>query len=378
LPKIPDYVCDLPGGQTARFSLKKRADSPFYFVCFRDSSNQRRELTTGARAKHKAIELAPGVVRDNFTVEAVKEALSWDDAVLQMVQHMTAQNLRPATIDQYRYAISNLRKAFPKSAGPADITPAMAERFKLIRMGGGKVTPRTVEGNLGNLAIIYGRWFQGVLRIVEGNPFADVDAPKHDKPAPRLVVPEELAAFVAWLDKRWHWRLPLLFLETKASIGCRISELASATIDGLADGRICFEAQTAKGRKQRTCLLPPLLFDELKAGAGPRYVFERFAEELRAIHRGRGQAKAVKDYTPRQLVKWLQAEAQGYFDKTGAKKFKLHNLRGTAMSKARMAGVAESDAAIAFGCNPETMRKHYLALDEAQISDRVFSLLRGY
>ena len=57
--------------------------------------------------------------------------------------------------------------------------------------------------------------------------------------------------------------------------------------------------------------------------------------------------------------------------------FKLHNFRGTAMSKARMAGVAESDAAVAFGCNPSTMREHYLALDEAAIADKVFSAMDG-
>ena len=54
-----------------------------------------------------------------------------------------------------------------------------------------------------------------------------------------------------------------------------------------------------------------------------------------------------------------------------AKKFKLHNFRGTAMSKALEAGVSYEHAAVAFGCNPATMRQHYIALDEVAISDRV-------
>jgi predicted phage-related endonuclease len=45
------------------------------------------------------------------------------------------------------------------------------------------------------------------------------------------------------------------------------------------------------------------------------------------------------------------------------------------MSRARQAGIGESDAAIAFGCNPSTMREHYLALDETAIADEVFSRL---
>jgi hypothetical protein len=41
------------------------------------------------------------------------------------------------------------------------------------------------------------------------------------------------------------------------------------------------------------------------------------------------------------------------------------------LSRARQAGVSSEDAAIAFGCNPETMRRHYIRLDETPISDEV-------
>ena len=41
------------------------------------------------------------------------------------------------------------------------------------------------------------------------------------------------------------------------------------------------------------------------------------------------------------------------------------------MTRAWMAGIKVEDAAIAFGCDPETMREHYLALDEQAIADRV-------
>jgi hypothetical protein len=57
--------------------------------------------------------------------------------------------------------------------------------------------------------------------------------------------------------------------------------------------------------------------------------------------------------------------------------FKLHNFRGTAMSRARTAEVSYDDASIAFGCHPETMRKHYVALDETSISDRVMDRIQS-
>ncbi len=79
---------------------------------------------------------------------------------------------------------------------------------------------------------------------------------------------------------------------------------------------------------------------------------------------------------PRQLRYWLQENTKTYFKKTKAKRYKLHNLRGTAMSRARMVGIGCDDAAIAFGCNPDTMRKHYLAIDEQAVSDAVFERLQ--
>jgi hypothetical protein len=47
------------------------------------------------------------------------------------------------------------------------------------------------------------------------------------------------------------------------------------------------------------------------------------------------------------------------------------------MSRARMAGVTYDDAAVAFGCKPDTMRKHYIALDEQDISDRVMEQIQS-
>jgi hypothetical protein len=87
-------------------------------------------------------------------------------------------------------------------------------------------------------------------------------------------------------------------------------------------------------------------------------------------------AAAVQDFSPARLKRWLQDEARTYFDTTKARKFKLHNFRGTAMSKARIAGVPVDDAAVAFDCNPDTMREHYLAFDRAKVADGVFAQIQ--
>ena len=47
------------------------------------------------------------------------------------------------------------------------------------------------------------------------------------------------------------------------------------------------------------------------------------------------------------------------------------------MSKAKAAGVSYEDAASAFVCNPETMRKHYIARDKMALTDRVMDEIQG-
>lgn len=389
MPRIPTYACDLPDGRRIRFSLKKRPNSDCYFVCFRDADNRRRELTTGERAKHAAEDVAPEKIRKDYSAKK-QDQLSWDDAVDMMVRHMRAQNLRPGTIQQYELAVNVLRKVFPMSYGPANITSAMAEQFKIERMetkkrdrqeksnGCKRVKPVTVEGNIKNLSIVFGHWFRDTLKIVDGNPFADVKPPKYDKTPPRIVQPDEKKGLTEWLENRWHWRLPLLFLDVKATIGCRIGELCQAGSDSLQGGKIYFLSETTKGRRQRACKLPTALYQELKAIAGPTYVFEAFSDQLRSIYNQRGEqahAKSIRDFTPARLKRWIQDEVKLYFATTGKKRFKLHNLRGTAMTRAREAGISVDDAAVAFGCNPITMKQYYLSPDEEAIADSVFDRL---
>ncbi len=242
--------------------------------------------------------------------------------------------------------------------------------------------PRTVQGNLENLGIVYKKWLLKECSFLSHNPFEGVSPPKTDKVKPRLVTDLEARESLDWLDRRWRgWRLPVLFLQIKALIGCRITELAAARPGDLKDGRITFIAQTNKGRKERAAILPVPVFEELKALAEREYVFEAFSEQLRSIYLDRGcphQAQRVSVCRPERLKDWLENEAQLDFKKHPKRlKFKLHNLRGAAMPRAWTAGIKIEDAAIAFGCDPETMREHYLALDEQAMADRVLGQING-
>ena len=375
-------VCVLDDGRRVRFSLKKRERDPYYLASFKGPDGRRKEPSTKEPNKKRATDAAIVLIRDVYAPRASeKKEPTWDEAVASMKRQMEADNLRPKTIQQYVLVVGSLRKAFPESQGPAAITPAMASRYKAIRRTAG-VGVRTIRGNLDNLGIVYNKWWIKECRILDNDPFADVTPPKEDKPTPRLIGSGEAQAFLDWMDGRWAgWRLPRLFLEVKAMVGCRITELASAKATGLKEGRLHFEAFTTKGRKERAVRLPVTIFDELKRLSGERYVFESFSEQLRAIHTERGRlnhARQVRGYTPERLKDWMENQANLYFEKVPeARRFKLHNLRGTAMSVAKMAGVSFEEAAIAFGRHPETMRQHYLALDEVAITDRVMAENQG-
>lgn len=373
MPKTAE-TCELPDRRLIPYYLKKRGRDKYYFACFKGPDGRRverstREPTNQRRAKASAV----NIIRDAYDSKPTFQAPSWDEAESKMLEHMKAENLRPDSIQQYQLAVKVLRDTLPNTEGPCDVTPALAEQFKIERMK--KVLPRTVRNNVNNLSIVYGCWWRDHCKILDSNPFADVTPPREDKDPPRIIAEDEQHNFFSWLEHRWNWRLPLLFLEVKAQIGCRIGELAAARSENLRDGRIYFTSETTKGRKARACLLPKKLFAALRGEAGPTFVFEAFPDQLRSIHRRRGNhhhVKAVKNFSPKRVVGWLQDQLSIYFEKTGAKKFKLHNFRGTAMSRARMAGIGESDAAIAFGCTPGTMREHYLNLDEEAIADAVF------
>ena len=374
-------ICVLSDGRRVLYTLKRRRRDPYYLVYFRDPDGRPKEKSTRETNKRRATDSATVIINEEYAPKPIHPNTGWDEAIQLMIRHMKADNLRPGSIEQYQYVVTSLRKVFPQSHGPASITPALAKKYKLLRLEAG-VKPRTVEGNLGNLSIVYGHWWRDTCEILAENPFEDVTPPKYDKAPPRVISADEEQAFLMWLAQRWEeWRFPAMFLEVKRLTGCRIGELAHSRSTSLKDGRIHFEAVTTKGRRSRAIKLPPVLYEELQSVAGSKYVFQAFSEQLRAVHRKKGcsnHAKAVVGFTPRRLMRWLQDQAHDYFEAhPEVQRFKLHNFRGTAMSRARTAGVSYDDAAIAFGCNPQTMRQHYIALEETEISDRVMEKMQA-
>jgi site-specific recombinase XerD len=375
------HVLTLPDGRRVRFSIHSRAGEPFYFVGFRGLDGRRLERSTKEVSQKRALDSAEAIIKEDHTPGPLIETVTWDEAETAMLAAMRAQNLRERSIDDYRMILRVFRDAFPTYRGPGNIKPGIAELFKTKRMQAGK-SPRTVAGNLNKLSVIWGKWFIQKCKLVSMNPWEEVEHPKTDKLTPRYLEAAEEAAFLAWLRRRWDgWRLPVLFFEVKAATGCRITELCSLPTANLRDGRIIFVSETTKGRRTRRPKLPAGLYTELdKLADGRTYAWERYSEQLRTMYRGRKLRGYVRDFTPKRFKRWLQSQVTDYCHERQEdpefRPFTAHDFRGTAMSKAVAAGATVDQASIAFGCHPETMRKHYLHLDEQGIADAVLDRIQ--
>ena len=125
-------------------------------------------------------------------------------------------------------------------------------------------------------------------------------------------------------------------------------ELASASTGRFRDGRLYFPADETKGRKERGVKLPTAVYEELRSIAGKRYIWESLPTNfVGCTSNGVGDGPGVEtDYHPDRFKKWLQRQKRIYLKQNPtAKSFKLHNLRGTAMTKAKEAGISYEDAA---------------------------------
>jgi site-specific recombinase XerD len=399
----PRPTCILADGRRVKYALKARSGEPHYFVVFRGPANERLERSTKETNKKRAEDAAVEVIRKVYDPQALFSSVSWDEAQAALARKMAENNNRQSTIDDYLDTITQLRATLPTSRGPADIPPQLAKDFKARYQSQGYVrrkqaapkiwqgrgrkpkprpeptlhhrTPYTVSGRLRKLRVIWSRWFISELGYVTLNPWQAVAPPKLDKQPVRLLTPQEINELFGWLLSRHHgWRLPILFFTVKSFVGNRITELCSLTSDQLQDGRVVFPADATKGRKERKSILPPDVYAELAALAGPTYVWEAYSRQLleTLIAAGRPHHKVLPDFDPERLKGWLQDEIDDYCrSHPTVKRFSAHAFRKRAMTKAWQLGIRPEEAALAFGCNPKTMMAHYVAMDEQATSDAV-------
>ena len=321
------------------------------------------------------------------------KSVSWAEAEVKLKARLTAAGLRSASVKYYLRVLGYLKTFCTEASGPGDVTPVRAQNWAdhyataPARRKKGGSDPNSVSLRSGHTAVsvieavaaIFQKWLLDDLKITSMNPFAHVKPPKTDKPEIMIASDAVLANFDKWLTERFgDWQLPKLFFAIKELTGCRVQDVCSLKSGQLRAERVHFPANSTKGRKARAVPLPDDLFAALDAIKGPTYLWESYPVGLKAVlERKSWPTHQLKlDFNPMRMVGWIMTIFADYnADHPNAPRLKSHQLRKRAFTASWEKKIDPRKAAIAIGCNVDTMMKHYVALDEQATTDEVFAAL---
>jgi integrase len=226
------------------------------------------------------------------------------------------------------------------------------------------------------------------LRLVDSNPWKNVDLPKLDAQPIRTLTEQQVNDFFDWLQARWHgWELPTLFFELKAITACRLQDIASLktsdlTIDG-KNHRVQFSGDTTKARKTRVAIIPEDLFEKLQAIAGEIWLWENYSKLIGSYLTLRGVPthRVIAEFDPSRLVWWAMDEVDDFNkSRPDQPKIRSHDFCKRAITEAHKAGMDVDTVASGVGRNPNTVRSYYLALSQqtasASMTEKLAATLR--
>lgn len=374
-------------GTLVGFSVKHRANEPTYFAYFRSPDGRRLERDTNQTGAIRAAGAARLIIEKEYAPAPTHaDELGWDETVERVKARLVTAGNRPSTTRYYLKLIRLVRKVYKTTNGPADITPGMAAKWRdriMTTPGRRKKLPSAhyVAGLVCGLNALWSKWLLDDLKIVTGNPWAECTPPKTDKLPVKFASDTQVEQFYAWVDERFGgWSFARLFLETKAYTGCRLMDLCSLKSAQLRGGRIVFPADLTKGRKERAVPLPAELYASLEAFSGETWLWESYPQGLKTVLAAKGfpTHQLKLEFSPQRLYFWVETLFADY--RTAHPDRPLltsHMFRKRAFTKAWHAGIDPRRAAIAIGCNVDTMMQHYVGLDEQEVTDDVFARLNG-
>src|SRR5262249_4926400 len=117
------HTVELADGRRGQFTIAPRSGEPHHFVDLPGLDGQRVERSTKEESRKRAVGAAVQIVKEEYNPRPAGEGVTWDEAAAAMVRAMKANNNRPSTIEDYLDTIKILRRFFPASRGPGDITP---------------------------------------------------------------------------------------------------------------------------------------------------------------------------------------------------------------------------------------------------------------
>lgn len=376
----------LVNGKLVGFSVKIFAHIPTYLVCFRSVDGRRFQRDTNQTRMGPAIEAARLLIEEEYKPAVIDpEKATWDQAIERLTARMQTSGNRSSTLGYYLKLIRSVRSAYGATTGPEDINPGMAAAWRdriMSTIGRRKKLPSAhyVAGMLSGLSALWQKWFMDDLKILAGNPWQDVAPPKADKLPVKYATDDAIEHFYGWIVERFgDWPFPKLFLSTKAYTGCRLMDLCSLKSEQLGTGRIVFPADLTKGRKERRVPLPDDLCAALEAFKGETWLWENYLPGLKAALAEKGwPVQQLKgEFAPQRLYYWVETLFANYKKAHPKRDLTTHQFRKRAFTLAWESGIDMRQASIAYGCNVDTLMRHYVALDEQAVTDDVFARMHS-
>jgi integrase len=373
-------------GHLVGFSVKLFKNEPTYRVCFRSPDGRRFKRDTNQTRMGQAIEAARIIIEEVFAPpKEVVEKVTWEQVVDRLKKRMGTSGNRSGTLAYYLKCIRLVRAVYVATDGPVDISPGMATAWRdkvMSEPGRRKKLPSAhyVASILGGLSALWQKWFIDDLKILSGNPWQDVDPPKADRLPVKYATDDLIEAFYRWIAERFgDWPFPKLFLSTKSYTGCRLMDLCALKSEQLRNGRIVFPADLTKGRKERAVPLAAELFDALEGFKGKTWLWENYLRGLKAALKVRGWPthQLMDVFSPQRLYFWVETLFADYRKVNKGQNLTTHMFRKRAFTLAWQKGVDARRASIAYGCNVDTLLKHYVLMDEQQVTDDVFEQMNG-
>jgi integrase len=371
------------------FNIKRRGSEPTYYVYFRSMDGRRLERDTNQTTMPKAFDSARLIIENEYAPAPTDpEKVTWDQAVERLKARLSTSGHRSSTLGYYLKLIRSIREmyALRETAGPADITPgkAAAWRDKKMALAGRRKKPPSahyIAGMIAGLSALWQKWFMDDLKIVQGNPWQDVEPPQTDKLPVKFATDDMIEHFYQWIAGRFgEWAFPKLFLSTKAYTGCRLMDLCGLQSDQLRKGRLVLAADQTKGRKERAVPLQNDLFTSLDAFKGGIWLWENYLPGLKAalVARNWPTHQLNMQFSPKRLYFWVETLFADYRTANPERSvLTTHLFRKRAFTMAWQAGIDMRQASIAFGCNLDTLMRHYSAMDEQQVTDDVFARMNA-
>ncbi len=387
---FPHYI-ELPDRTRVGYALTRR--NGVYRVRFVNPAGKRAELTTGFAAKADAVLAAERIVRAACSPSAPDPTrVTWELAISELA--VACGDLRPRSVKDYQLSVRVLVDTFDrdaaltrKPAGPLDITPELAARFKRLYLAHpyrrGKASdakqyrrsPATLAAHLRKLSALWNEHFRE-LGYVTDNPWRHVSKPETERRRKPVPTEDQIAHFVAWVDARYAgWVLLRRFLEVKLLSGCRTMDLCQLRSAQLTDGRVVWEPHQTKHKQGRAVLLPPALYESLRSLAGPVYLWERFTDDARQYRPARRPPAAFTPHTLAHSVANIFREYNAAHP--DRPRLSPHALRRRAITLTAQATGSVDLTAQAIGIDPQTARTYYLDARRAFDTDAVFRQVAG-